>query len=78
MCDGRIAREDLVGTPIEEDIKNWRHSILGQQILSNKHSELENLDIPEKSIQAMRHFLIITEPHKGGQSLSVMEQFRER
>jgi lipoprotein-releasing system ATP-binding protein len=57
MRDGRIAREDIVGTPIEEDIKTWRHSILGQRILKGKRKELVDVGISEKSISAMRDFL---------------------
>ena len=45
MADGRIVREDRIGSPLEEDLKMWRHSGLGQQIVSGNHSELHTLGI---------------------------------
>ena len=42
MADGKIVREDIIGSPQEEDLKMWRYSGLGRRIL------LENGDIMEK------------------------------
>jgi ABC-type lipoprotein export system ATPase subunit len=51
MADGKIVREDIIGSPQEEDLKMWRYSGLGRRIL------LENGDIMEK--------LGITQDQKG-------------
>ena len=40
MADGRIEREDWIGSPLEEDLKLWRYSGLGQLILKGEASEL--------------------------------------
>lgn len=32
--DGRVVREDQIGSPLEEDLRMWRHSELGERILS--------------------------------------------
>ena len=31
MADGKIVREDILGSPLEEDLKIWRHSGLGSE-----------------------------------------------
>lgn len=40
MADGRIIREDKVGTALEEDLKIWRYSGLGQRILKGQAADL--------------------------------------
>ncbi|MEA4906214.1 MAG: ABC transporter ATP-binding protein [Anaerolineaceae bacterium] len=45
MQDGQILREDRIGTPIEEDLKVWRHSTLGKRILIGDMNVLEELGI---------------------------------
>ena len=40
MADGKIVREDIIGSPLEEDLKMWRHSGLGERIFSGDHAEL--------------------------------------
>jgi ABC-type lipoprotein export system ATPase subunit len=47
MADGKIVREDLIGSPLEEDLKMWKHSGLGQRICSNDMKELAALGISE-------------------------------
>jgi ABC-type lipoprotein export system ATPase subunit len=43
MKDGEIDREDIVRSPLEEDLKLWRHSRLGQQILQGDLYGLEEI-----------------------------------
>jgi ABC-type lipoprotein export system ATPase subunit len=58
MSDGRIVREDKIGSPLEEDLKLWRYSSLGQQIMNGGVGELE-LE-PEQSA-VLRQFLLRAE-----------------
>jgi len=50
MADGKIVREDRIGSPLEEDLKMWRHSGLGQQIFSGDHAGLQALGISDHQI----------------------------
>jgi ABC-type lipoprotein export system ATPase subunit len=40
MADGRIEREDWIGSPLEEDLKLWRYSGLGQRIFNGSAQDL--------------------------------------
>jgi len=51
--DGRIVREDIVNSPLEEDLKMWRHSDLGERILKGDVEALESLGIPESSLDML-------------------------
>jgi ABC-type lipoprotein export system ATPase subunit len=53
MADGRIVREDLIGSPLEEDIKMWRHSGLGRRIFQGEDGILAELGIGERQRQAL-------------------------
>jgi len=58
MADGKIAREDLIGSPIEEDLKMWRHSGLGRRIVEgDADGALSQMDFPNPSIEAVRGLL---------------------
>jgi ABC-type lipoprotein export system ATPase subunit len=57
MEDGKIAREDIIGLPIEEDLKMWRHSRLGQRILENDAEVLETLLISGSQYEALQEML---------------------
>jgi len=58
MADGKIVREDLIGSPIEEDLKMWRHSGLGRRIVDGDHDgALEHIALPEQAIGAVRTML---------------------
>jgi ABC-type lipoprotein export system ATPase subunit len=49
MADGRVERDDCIGSPIEEDLKVWANSELGQTILEGDTAALESLGIrPEQ------------------------------
>jgi len=53
MADGKIVREDIIGTPIEEDLKLWKHSGLGQRIMSRDESLLSSLNWTENQVEAL-------------------------
>jgi len=57
MADGRVVREDLIGSPLEEDFKIWQHSGLGQRILCGDQESLEEMSITQDQIAALRSFL---------------------
>ena len=40
MEDGRIAREDVIGSPLEEDLKIWQHSGLGRLLAAGETPDL--------------------------------------
>jgi ABC-type lipoprotein export system ATPase subunit len=50
MADGKIAREDVIGSPLEEDLKMWRHSGLGEQIFAGNPVDLRALGISDHQI----------------------------
>jgi ABC-type lipoprotein export system ATPase subunit len=57
MADGKIVREDRIGSPLEEDLKMWRHSGLGQQIYAGDHAELQALGISAHQIGDVKAIL---------------------
>jgi ABC-type lipoprotein export system ATPase subunit len=57
MADGRIVREDRIGSPLEEDLKMWRHSGLGKQIVSGNPVELQALGISGHQINDVKAVL---------------------
>ena len=61
MEDGRIVREDIVGSPLEEDIKMWEHSGLGQRVVEGDEQVLEELGISRKELKALQSLF---EPEK--------------
>jgi ABC-type lipoprotein export system ATPase subunit len=59
MADGKIAREDLIGSPIEEDLKMWRHSGLGRRIVQGDiDAALSQLAFTDQAIDVVRSILI--------------------
>lgn len=61
MEDGAITREDRIGSPIEEDLKMWRHSGLGRRIVDGDHDgELSSLGLRDKWVESMRALLRTT------------------
>ncbi len=50
MADGKIIREDIIGSPLEEDLKMWKHSGLGQRICNHNVEELAELGITEHQV----------------------------
>ena len=53
MNDGKILREDIIGSPLEEDLKMWRHSGLGKRIMKGDETVLEQVGISNKQAQAL-------------------------
>jgi ABC-type lipoprotein export system ATPase subunit len=59
MADGKIIREDLIGSPIEEDLKMWRHSGLGRRIVEGDHDNaLNGFALADRTLKAVRALLI--------------------
>ena len=62
MEDGKITREDVIGSPIEEDLKMWRHSGLGRRIVEgDKDGVLSELELKNKWLESVRNFLQATD-----------------
>jgi ABC-type lipoprotein export system ATPase subunit len=57
MEDGRIVREDLIGSPIEEDLKMWRYSGLGRRIAKDDEEAEQKLGLSEAQMQALQAIL---------------------
>jgi ABC-type lipoprotein export system ATPase subunit len=57
MADGKIVREDIIGSPLEEDLKMWRHSGLGRRIVNGEEEGLQKLQIDPKQQEAIRELL---------------------
>jgi putative ABC transport system ATP-binding protein len=58
MADGKIDREDIIGSPLEEDLKMWRHSGLGRRIVNGDHDgALKKIGLPETAVRAVRALL---------------------
>jgi ABC-type lipoprotein export system ATPase subunit len=59
MADGKIVREDVIGSPIEEDLKMWRYSGLGRRIVEGDHDgALAEMALNDQSVQSMRSLLM--------------------
>ena len=57
MADGKIVREDRIGSPLEEDLKIWRHSGLGQLIVAGEPVELQALGISDHQVRDVKAVL---------------------
>lgn len=57
MEDGRIAREDRVGSPLAEDLRIWRHSELGERIIAGDEGVRRQLALSPREIEALRELL---------------------
>jgi ABC-type lipoprotein export system ATPase subunit len=56
MSDGKVLREDIVGTPLEEDLKMWKHSPLGQKLIQDA-DEIKHLKISKDQKASIKQFL---------------------
>ena len=65
MADGRIVREDVIGSPQEEDLKMWRHSGLGRRIVAGEKSTLKNLGLTTDQQEALQELLSSTDGGQG-------------
>jgi len=57
MADGKIAREDIIGSPLEEDLKMWRHSGLGRRIMASQQDELGQFSLAAAELQTLQRLL---------------------
>jgi ABC-type lipoprotein export system ATPase subunit len=57
MEDGRIVREDIIGSPLEEDLKMWRHSGLGQLVLSGDVNAMDAFQFSPAQLKALQTLL---------------------
>jgi ABC-type lipoprotein export system ATPase subunit len=57
MADGRVVREDVIGSPLDEDLKMWRHSDLGKRIIAGDQEVLGWLDLTERQLVAVQAVL---------------------
>ncbi|NDJ53326.1 MAG: ABC transporter ATP-binding protein [Chloroflexi bacterium] len=57
MADGRVDREDIIGSPLEEDLKMWRHSGLGQRILNGDSNGLNEVIEDQEAVATLRDLL---------------------
>jgi ABC-type lipoprotein export system ATPase subunit len=55
--DGKIFREDIIGSPIEEDLKMWRHSGLGRRFVEGDDGELDKMELPKADVEAVKSLL---------------------
>ena len=67
MEDGRIVREDVIGSPIEEDLKMWRYSGLGRRIVMVDQEAEEKLGLSEPQLQAVRTLLSKADEEEAGE-----------
>jgi ABC-type lipoprotein export system ATPase subunit len=61
MSDGKIIREDIIGSPLEEDLKLWRHTGLGRRIATGDAEAPERLGLSQDQVQALREVLRMAE-----------------
>jgi ABC-type lipoprotein export system ATPase subunit len=61
MADGKIIREDIIGSPLEEDLKMWRYSGLGRRIVAGETEELAEIPLETSEMQALRELLVKAE-----------------
>ena len=57
MQDGKIVREDIIGSPLEEDLKLWRHSGLGRRLLTGDEEAVRRVGLSEKELALLRGIL---------------------
>lgn len=53
MEDGKIVREDKIGSPLEEDLRMWRHSELGERILEGDGQLRDRLELDPEQRKAL-------------------------
>ncbi len=60
MADGKIAREDIIGSPIEEDLKMWRHTGLGRRIINEEQDALAQIGVSKQQQEALKMLFALT------------------
>ncbi len=61
MADGKVAREDVIGSPLEEDLKMWRHSGLGRRILAEDPHALDGFGLSPQQVEALKMLLSLAD-----------------
>ncbi len=56
MQDGKIVREDIIGSPLEEDLKLWRHTGLGRRLVKNEDLKAQ-LELSRAELDTLRRVL---------------------
>jgi ABC-type lipoprotein export system ATPase subunit len=57
MEDGKIVREDKIGSPLDEDLKMWRHSGLGNRLMRDDAEARELLKLSPPQLRALKELL---------------------
>jgi len=57
MSDGKIVREDIIGSPLEEDLKLWRHSGLGRRLVTGDAEAPKTLGLSKGQVETLREVL---------------------
>ena len=57
MQDGKIVREDVIGSPLEEDLKLWRHTGLGRRLVEKKEDLTDKLGLSRGEVTTLRQVL---------------------
>ena len=57
MSDGKIVREDIIGSPLEEDLKLWRHSGLGRRLVTGDPEAPKTLGLRKDQVETLREVL---------------------
>jgi ABC-type dipeptide/oligopeptide/nickel transport system ATPase component len=57
MADGKVIREDIIGSPLEEDLKTWRYSGLGKALLAGEPDALGKLSLTPAEAQTVQSLL---------------------
>jgi len=57
MQDGKIVREDIIGSPLEEDLKLWRHTGLGRRLLTGDEEAIRRMGLSDAELALLRGVL---------------------
>ncbi len=57
MQDGKVVREDVIGSPLEEDLKLWRHSGLGRRLLSGDEEAVRRIGLAARELDLLKKVL---------------------
>ena len=68
MEDGRIVREDIVGSPLEEDMKMWEHSVLGQRVVEGDEQVLKAFSMSKRDLNMLRELFRESHARHTGQA----------
>jgi ABC-type lipoprotein export system ATPase subunit len=57
MEDGKIVRVDEIGSPLDEDLRMWRHSELGEKLMQGNLELADQLKLSSSQVDAIREML---------------------